>query len=249
MKLLVSVANAEEAAAARDGGADLIDAKDPSSGALGAVSLPTLSEIHAAVVGARPLTAALGDAEDEHDIERMAFEYSATGCAFVKVGFGTGTSTARMRSLLAAAVRGARRGSGDRCGVVAVAYADERDVMSGALVDLVDLASGEGARGVLLDTADKNGPGLTQLIRPLTLRAWVSRAHDGSLLAAVAGRLTLEDLPSVQDSGADIIGVRGAACKGGRSGRVTAANVRLLRTSIHSSERLSCVSSIDLVGP
>ena len=49
MKLLVSVADAEEAVAARDGGADLIDAKDPSSGALGAVSLPTLSEIHAAV--------------------------------------------------------------------------------------------------------------------------------------------------------------------------------------------------------
>lgn len=239
MKLLVSVANAEEAVAARDGGADLVDAKDPSSGALGAVSLPTLREIHAVVTGARPLTAALGDACDERDIERVAFEYSAAGCTFVKVGFAAASSTARAGSLLAAAVRGARHGSGDRCGVVAVAYVDECDEMSGAPVDLIDLASREGAGGVLLDTAHKSGPGLTRLVRPRALRAWVSRAHDRGLLVAVAGRLTLEDLPSVQDSGADIAGVRGAACEGGRTGRVTAANVRLLKARLLSSESVA----------
>ncbi|HET9358350.1 MAG TPA: (5-formylfuran-3-yl)methyl phosphate synthase [Vicinamibacterales bacterium] len=236
MKLLVSVANAEEAVAARDGGADLVDAKDPSSGALGALSLPTLREIHAVVAGARPLTAALGDAEDERYIERKAFEYAAAGCTFVKVGFAAASSTARTGSLLATAVRGARHGSGDRCGVVAVAYVDEYDVMSGAPADLIDLASREGARGVLLDTANKSGPGLTRLVRPRALRAWVSRAHDRGLLTAVAGRLTLEDLPSVQDSGADIAGVRGAACEGGRTGRVTATNVRLLKERLLSSE-------------
>jgi uncharacterized protein (UPF0264 family) len=240
MRLLVSVANAEEAVAARDGGADLIDAKDPSTGALGAVSLPTLSQIHAAVAGARPLTAALGEAEDESRIERMAFDYSAIGCAFVKVGFETGACAARIGSLLAAAVRGARRGGGNHCGVVAVAYADQCDVMSGVPVDLIELASGEGARGVLLDTANKSGPGLTRLTRPLALRAWVSRAHETGLLAAVAGRLTLEDLPSVQDSGADIAGIRGAACEGGRTGRVAAANVRLLRASILSTADTAC---------
>ena len=38
MKLLVSVSNADEAFAAVEGGADIIDAKDPSRGALGPVS-------------------------------------------------------------------------------------------------------------------------------------------------------------------------------------------------------------------
>jgi uncharacterized protein (UPF0264 family) len=241
MKLLVSVANGDEAAAARDGGADLIDAKDPSSGALGAVSLPTLSQIHAAVAGARPLTAALGDAGNEHDVERMALEYSSAGCAFVKVGFVAAASAARRRSLLAAAARGARRGSGDRCGVVAVAYVDECDVMSGAPVDLIDLASGEGASGVLLDTADKSGPSLTQLIRPLALTSWVLRAHDRGLLAAIAGRLTLEDFPSVRDSGADIAGVRGAACENGRTGRVTAARVQQLLAQVAASSQLGAL--------
>jgi uncharacterized protein (UPF0264 family) len=169
----------------------------------------------------------------------MAFDYSAAGCALVKVGFVAAANAARRGPLLAAAVRGARRGSGDRCGVVAVAYVDEADVISGVPVDLIDLASREGARGVLLDTANKKGPGLTRLMRPLALTAWVSRALDAGLLAAVAGRLTMDDLPSVRDSGADIAGVRGAACEGGRTGRITAANVRLLKATLLSSDAVA----------
>ncbi len=42
MRLLVSVANAADAAAALAGGADLIDAKDPAGGALTAVAPDTV---------------------------------------------------------------------------------------------------------------------------------------------------------------------------------------------------------------
>ena len=51
MRLLVSVASAPEAAEAIAGGADIIDAKDPLTGAIGAVSSHVLSAIHAAVAG------------------------------------------------------------------------------------------------------------------------------------------------------------------------------------------------------
>ncbi|MBM3821162.1 MAG: hypothetical protein FJW14_19395, partial [Acidimicrobiia bacterium] len=61
MRLLVSVADAIDAAAALDGGADIIDAKDPRAGALGAVPLTVFREIHARVGGMRPVSAALGD--------------------------------------------------------------------------------------------------------------------------------------------------------------------------------------------
>ena len=47
MQLLVSVTDAIEAAAALDGGADIIDAKDPASGALGAVTVDVFRDIHA----------------------------------------------------------------------------------------------------------------------------------------------------------------------------------------------------------
>jgi uncharacterized protein (UPF0264 family) len=59
-----------------------------------------------------------------------------------------------------------------------------------------------------------------------TLSAWRRNAHAAGLLVAVAGRLAPEDLPWVRDAGADVAGVRGAACEDGRGGRVNAARVR-----------------------
>src|SRR5260370_538729 len=56
MQLLVSVANGAEASAALAGGADIVDAKNPGAGALGAVSHDALTDIHRAVAGARPAT-------------------------------------------------------------------------------------------------------------------------------------------------------------------------------------------------
>src|SRR5580765_2369323 len=122
MRLLVSVTSAEEASAALAGGADIIDAKNPLAGALGAVRVEVLREIHAMVAGARLVTAAIGDATDEAAIERAAGTFAAAGAALVKVGFAGITSASRIEGLIEAAVRGA--GARDASGVVAVAYAD-----------------------------------------------------------------------------------------------------------------------------
>ena len=124
MRLLVSVANADEAAAAHAGGADVIDAKDPTSGALGAVSLSAFEQIASTIDGARPVTAALGDASAATAVERAAYDYAARGASLVKIGFEEAAHTARVATLLTAAVRGAQAGGHGAAGVVAVAYAD-----------------------------------------------------------------------------------------------------------------------------
>jgi (5-formylfuran-3-yl)methyl phosphate synthase len=67
------------------------------------------------------------------------------------------------------------------------------------------------------------------------LAAWVAAAHDAGLLVSIAGKLTSEDLTWARDCGADIAGVRGAACDGGRTGRVMAERVRLLRLKTQTS--------------
>jgi len=229
MRLLVSVTCAAEAPAALEGGADLIDAKDSLAGALGAVSAQVLREIYAAVARRRPVTAALGDAGDEAAIEDAARSWVAAGAALVKVGFAGIASADRVATLTTAAVRGARAATDGNGGVVAVAYADADRAASLAPADLVEIAARAGAQGLLLDTADKDGPGLRGLIAPGELAAWVAEGHDAGLFIALAGQLTADDLPFVRDAGADIAGVRGAACDGGRTGRVTADKVRLLR--------------------
>jgi uncharacterized protein (UPF0264 family) len=72
MQLLVSAATAADASAALDGGADVVDAKDPNAGALGATAHDVLLEIVARVGGARLVTAALGDATGEESAEASA---------------------------------------------------------------------------------------------------------------------------------------------------------------------------------
>ena len=224
MRLLVSVANAEEAAAALAGGADIIDAKDPLTGALGAVSLATLRSIVEAVGGARPVTAALGDASDPVTLERDTRLFASTGIEFIKIGFAGLDSPDRITGLVAAAVRGA----GD-VGVVAAFYADADAEFP--FIDLVTSAALGGAVGVLVDTADKLGPGLRQLTTAATLGGYAAAARDAGLFIAMAGKLMADDLAFVLESGADIAGVRGAACDDGRNGRVAADRVRLLRAA------------------
>ena len=224
MRLLVSTASVDDALAAVDGGADIVDAKDPSAGALGAVTFEVFRDIAAAVGGRRPLTAAMGDAHSPASVETDARMFASLGAALIKVGLAETTSAAEARTLAAAAIRGARSGG---AGVVLVACAD-RLHEGVSPTALLDVASSAGAAGVLLDTADKRGPRLTELLSPASLAAWVERAHRQSLTVALAGQLRADDLPIVRQCGADVAGVRGAACRGGRGGAVEAARVRAL---------------------
>jgi len=129
----------------------------------------------------------------------------------------------------------ARHGADERAGVIAVAYADADRVGAPHPNVILDAAAQTGVEGVLLDTADKGGPGLLGLIEPGTLRDWVAAAREAGLLVALAGKLTIDDLAFAREAGADIAGVRGAACEGGRNGRVSAERVRRLLAAVRRS--------------
>jgi (5-formylfuran-3-yl)methyl phosphate synthase len=228
MQLLVSVSSAGEARSAVAGGADIVDAKDPSTGALGPVSLDAFISIRAAVDPSRLVTAALGDAGDGARLEALARGYVARGAGLVKAGFAGIADPARVAEIIAR-VQTACAEADETAGVVAVAYAD---TVGGASIDaaeLVAIAASVGARGVLIDTADKRGPGLMGLWSVDVLASWVAQAHARGLVAAVAGKLAAQDLAAVCDAGADIAGVRGAACEGGRNGVISAERVGALR--------------------
>ena len=154
MQLLVSVTDAIEAAAALDGGADIIDAKDPASGALGAVTVDVFRDIHGLVGGVRLVTAALGDAVDEASAATIANVYARAGARLVKIGFAGVDSDTRVATLLTAV----RDGATEHAGVIATAYADADRVASLDPFAMVDAAAAAAVTGVLLDTADKTAP-------------------------------------------------------------------------------------------
>lgn len=221
MQLLVSVADQREARAALTGGADLIDAKEPRRGSLGAVAPQRLRAICDAVGAERPVSAALGDAMNPGRIGRAAQVAVKAGVTYVKVGFRGIESAARVRQLAVAA------GAGAGVRVILVGYADWDRVGSAQPDVILDVAAAVHATGVLMDTAIKD-VGLFDLVPPGVVTAWVAAAHAAGLIAALAGSLTGPDLRTARETGADIVGVRGAACIGGRTGCVSAARVGAL---------------------
>ena len=230
MRLLVSVRNAEEALAALAGGAEIIDAKEPSLGALGAVEIGTLCAIINAVNGIRPVSAALGDAGDAEGLAAAARAAAEAGATFVKVGFANVRDPALVRERIARVMDGALI-PGSPCAVVAVAYADWDEVGGAAPQTVIAAATAEGAMGVLVDTVRKDGAGLFQCLGRAALGSLVRDARARSLIVALAGRISITDLSFAYEAGAEIVGVRGAACEHGREGRVRESRVRELVTA------------------
>ena len=234
MQLLVSVAGPREARVALAGGADVIDAKDPRSGALGAVRSGVLRAVRSVVSAGHPVSAALGDRGPDALVERRARTAGGIGATFVKVGFWGVDTGARAERRAAAA----RHGAGEPTRVVLVAYADWRRADSVEPAVLVAVAAVTGAAGVLLDTAVKTA-GLFELLTPGTVGEWIAAAHAAGLSAGLAGSLQGEDFATARALGADLVGVRGAACIGGRTGHVSAARVSVLSALARPAPRVA----------
>jgi uncharacterized protein (UPF0264 family) len=226
MPLLVSVRNAEEVTAALAGGADIIDAKEPARGGLGPVAPEVLDAIAARTPAWVPLSVALGDHTGDETVRaavtgvRLA---RRTAPVFLKVGFAGLRSTDRIASLVATAVRAA----GVRH-IVAVAYADHGAANTAAPVDVLRAARSGGAHGFLVDTWAKDGRGLLDHLTLAALAELAAEARRFGLHFALAGSLDPAGVSRVVQV-ASIVGVRGAACRGGRSGTVDAERVAELR--------------------
>jgi (5-formylfuran-3-yl)methyl phosphate synthase len=238
LKLLVSVVDVDEARLAAQAGADIVDVKNPAEGSLGAPSPAVIAAIRAAVPAALPVSAAVGDMPNLPGTAALAALGAAhSGAAFVKVGLW-GVSTQADAVTLLRAVRAAAPGAV----VVAGAYADARRVAPAPLAPELAprVAGAAGVDVCLLDTAVKDGRGLLQWLSPEALTALVDEAHELGLELALAGALRAEDLPVVGATGADIVGVRSAACAHGRrAGALDPSRVRALRAACAATPRAS----------
>jgi uncharacterized protein (UPF0264 family) len=241
MRLLVSVVDVDEARAAAAAGADIVDVKNPAEGSLGAPLPAVIEGVRAAVPTELPVSAAIGDMPNLPGTAALAALGAArSGATFVKVGlWGVGTE-AEAVALLCAVDDGVARVSG--AVVVAAAYADARRVAHAPLAPelLPRVARAAGVGVCLLDTAVKDGRGLLDWLTPDELSALVAEGHAAGLQMGLAGALRAEDLPVVRATGADIAGVRSAACGDGRrTGPLEAARVRALRAACAATPRAS----------
>jgi uncharacterized protein (UPF0264 family) len=215
MRLLVSVTDAREARAAMQSGVDIVDVKNPAEGSLGAPTPGMIKRVRDAIPPERPVSAAIGDLPNLPGTAALAALGAArSGAAYVKVGLW-GTSTEDEAVAVLRAVREAVAGDAT---VIAAAYADAERVPCRPLPPgaVVAVARRAGVGGCLVDTALKDGRGLFEWLSPDALAALVAEAHAARLEMALAGALRAEDFTAVRATGADIAGVRSAACRDGR---------------------------------
>jgi (5-formylfuran-3-yl)methyl phosphate synthase len=234
MHLLVSVRSAAEVVEALAGEADIIDAKEPRHGALGSVSPAILAGISAAVPTGCPLSIALGDLSTRAEVESTisSLELSTrAGPVYLKMGFAGVAAASSVEDLLCAAVSiSSRHRSAPQ--IIAAAYADARHAGSLSPQVILTAAVQAGCAGVLLDTCQKTGGDLFKWIGVSELARWIAEGRRHRLLTAVAGSLGEPQIGWVVSSAPDIIGVRGAACAGGRDGRVERRRVAALRRAL-----------------
>ena len=221
--MLASVRDLAEARVALAGGCDWLDIKEPHQGALGQVPLATVRDIVCAAAGAVPVSATVGDRwDDAASIPQAVIAMAATGVDYVKVGLrARDLDTATAQALAAACAAGRQ--------VIAVCMAEDPPSSS----DITRLADC-GVRGVMLDTIDKHGPGITGLLDVETLSAFVRVVHGLHLLAGLAGKLRVEDIAGLKPCGADYLGFRSALCAAGnRRAGVDAQAFATVRTALN----------------
>lgn len=223
--MLASVRSLDEAQLALAGGADLIDLKEPSRGALGALDHAALRICVRALGGQRPLSATIGDDPEMNPariadaVDRMA----ATGVDFIKIGFFNRPRAADCAAALASRCARAR--------LVAVLFADD-EIEPG----LVDVLARAGFAGAMLDTAGKDGRSLRDWRTADELQTFVQRVRANGLLTGLAGSLKPGDIAPLLGHAPDYLGFRGALCTDAqRSLALDVARIAAVRRAIPSS--------------
>ena len=206
--MLASVRSLDEALMALDGGADLIDLKEPSRGALGALDHAAVRICVRAIGGRRPVSATIGDlpSMDPQSMVAAVERMADTGVDYIKIGF---FADAHAFDCVKALERLANRAR-----LVAVLFADEAYDLC-----LVDALADGGIAGTMLDTVHKTGKSLRDWRNESELADFIVRARKSQLLTGLAGSLRKEDVAPLLPLGPDYLGFRGTLCRNGQRGQ------------------------------
>lgn len=209
---LASVNSADEAHLALAAGADIIDAKNPTAGALGALPMHTVLAIVGAAqthpAGAPLVSATVGDLTSMEPLKlrAAALDMAATGVDIVKLGLFPAPTLLDCVDGLAAVA--------SRHKIVGVLFADQladyrhRDTVQAAMIHM----AASGWYGVMLDTADKHRGSLLRHCAPEQLAVFIDQARLHGLHCGLAGSLRLSDIPLLLPLAPDMLGFRGALC-------------------------------------
>jgi uncharacterized protein (UPF0264 family) len=235
--LLVSVRTASEAMAALEGGADIIDVKEPLRGPLGAADSLIIADVVHAVNGSLPVTAAMGELIEHVRIRAKSdrrllpggvsmFKLGLAGCRGLPHWQDCLRQTLETIAGLAAIAR-----------PVAVVYGDWRAARAPEPDEVLSIAIENRCPALLIDTWDKAAGSLFDCWTITSLSRFVQRVRSHDLAVVLAGSLSDATFDQAVALAPDVVAVRSAACDGGRNGTVSAVRVDALSRRIASARK------------
>lgn len=199
--MLASVTSVDEAIIALQASVDIIDLKQPSAGALGALHVDLVREIVRAIDGRCPVSATIGDLPMQPEPVLNAVKAMAeTGVDYIKIGFFSGGEHLATVEKLTALTQ-------QKLKLIAVLFADGEIDFA-----LIDVLKNAGFKGVMLDTMYKKNGSLMQVMGDAEVARFVRSAKNRQLICGLAGSLRLQDIPALMAYEPDYLGFRGALC-------------------------------------
>lgn len=240
MKLLISPKNENEAVEAVAGGADIIDVKNPEEGPLGANFPWIIKRIRQITPKGIEVSCTIGEASNlPGSMALAALGAASTGVDYIKAGLYGLKASEEAVYFLRNVVRAAKEYN-PAVRVVVAGYADAERVNGVDPLIVPTIACKAKADIAMLDTAIKDGKTLFTFLPPPHIKQFIEVSHSYGLLTALAGSLHREDLFKVCALGADIVGVRGAACTldDRTNGQITREKVRDLKEIVMATKNL-----------
>lgn len=215
MLLLISPINREEALESIEGGADIVDVKNPKEGSLGANFPWVIKEIKELTPEDKLVSATLGDVPYKPGtVSLAAMGAHVSGANYIKVGlYGTKNHDEAVEVM--SNVSKTIKDISPNTTIVAAGYADAHRVGAVEPMEIPKIARDANCDLAMLDTAVKDGHTLFDYLDLEKLEEFVKETHSYGLKTALAGSVKKEQLKPLNDIGCDVVGIRGAACVGG----------------------------------
>jgi Uncharacterized protein conserved in archaea len=232
MKLLISPINPEEAIAAYEGGADIVDVKNPKEGSLGANFPWVIRSVKESINSKKPISATIGDFNFKPGTASLAALGAAVaGADYIKVGLYDVQTEEQALEMLTNITRSVKDYNPD-LKVVASGYSDYERINSINPQLLPAVGAKAGVDVVMVDTGIKDGRSTFEFMDEEELTKFTTAIRAVGLESAIAGTLKFEDLPVLKRIQPDIIGVRGMVCGGDRNSCIKAELVDKLKNEM-----------------
>lgn len=232
MKLLISPINPEEAIAAYEGGADIVDVKNPKEGSLGANFPWVIKSVKESINSGKPISATIGDFNFKPGTASLAALGAAVaGAEYIKVGLYDVQTEEQALEMLTNITRAVKDYNPD-LKVVASGYSDYERINSINPHLLPAIGAKAGVDVVMVDTGIKDGRSTFEFMDEEELTRFTGAIREVGLESALAGTLKFEDLPVLKRIQPDIIGVRGMVCGGDRTSCIKAELVDKLKNEM-----------------